>query len=345
MTPVEEIIKLAKSIEDEAFERGRMVGIADERARVLSALGMVELPKEEPKYRDPYIETPSGVREDRSGLSSNLKIKEVLEKLPAYTGVMSLDSIRTAGYAVREGFAAKEDCGKAGHRYTITIAGEEFLASLDPLPEPVDCATLAPLTPMQFKVFSVMVAARGEYLPSSEIDKRSGIDGSYGSLAGVRDKGYLIRRHAPGRPKNCHIYHVACFGAPRVEESNKGAGPHSGLTKKDLMEEVKIIVEQPAPLVEPEPVPQAIPEEPEEETDVDLDDLSKGPREVLLALSALGGSGKEAAILGFADVTEARMPSIMTRLSELKLISPADDSWGLTNTGKIIARAVKREEG
>lgn len=341
MTPVEEIIKLAKSIEDEAFERGRIVGIADERARVLSALGMVELPKEEPKSRDPYVETPSGVREDRSGLSSNLKIKEVLEKLPAYTGVMSLDSIRTAGYAVREGFAAKEDCGKAGHRYTITIAGEEFLASLDPLPEPVDCATLAPLTPTQFKVFSVMVAARGEYLPPSEIDKRSGIDGSYGSLAGVRDKGYLIRRHAPGRPKNCHIYHVACFGAPRVEESNKGAGPRSGLTKEDL----EVIVGQPAPLVESEPEPQTILKEPEEETDVDLDDLSKGPREVLLALSALGGSGKEVAILGFADVTEARMPSIMTRLSELKLISPTDDGWGLTNTGKIIARAVKREEG
>lgn len=122
----------------------------------------------------------------------------------------------------------------------------------DALPALVDAATLAPLTPLQFQVFSVFVAARGEYLSASQIDDRCAKTGAFGSLSAVRDKGYLIGRPTPGRARNQLTYHVACFGAPRVLQDGF---QHRGKTLERVVQEVAKPAQQVSrPVDEPKPV-------------------------------------------------------------------------------------------
>jgi hypothetical protein len=131
----------------------------------------------------------------------------------------------------------------------------------EPLPALVDAATLPPLTPIQFKVFSVFVAAKGEYVSASQIDDRCAKTGAFGSLSGVVTKGYLVGRPAPGRPRNQMIYHVACFGAPTVLQDSfqhRGKSLEKVVQQQaQLVQQVKAPVAQPAP-----PPPQTRPPDP-----------------------------------------------------------------------------------
>ena len=100
-------------------------------------------------------------------------------------------------------------------RLSITSVEENESETEEPW-EPVNCATLAPLTPLQFKVLNVFVAARGEYVASGEIDKRAGFQGAFAHVAPLRAKGYIRARQMPGMAKNRHAYDIAFFGAPTV---------------------------------------------------------------------------------------------------------------------------------
>lgn len=108
----------------------------------------------------------------------------------------------------------------------------------------------------------------------------------------------------------------------------------------------------PAPLAPPTAVgnpDDGADEADEEEADVDLDDLSKAPREVLIALRHHKKMGlsvvREPDIFAVADVDAARVPFALTRLSELKLISSnGDRAWSMTPPGERLAEKIAEED-
>lgn len=92
----------------------------------------------------------------------------------------------------------------------------------DPLPEFVDCATLDPLTPIQFEVFKIIKAAAGEYVSGPTLAEKTRNAGAPTATYSLKNKGYLRSRRLGGGRR---AWDVICFGEPRV--IGKGEHPHS----------------------------------------------------------------------------------------------------------------------
>lgn len=111
----------------------------------------------------------------------------------------------------------------------------------EPEPELVDCSTLAPLTKNQFEVFSVIVAAKGQWLSFKEIDVRAGKSGACQNLYPLENKGYIRGVDLPyeGSCRRRRTYVVACFGAPTVLDdsfAHRGKKWESPSTDKPAIE-------------------------------------------------------------------------------------------------------------
>lgn len=222
----------------------------------------------------------------------------------------------------------------------------------------VDAATLPPLTPLQFKVFSAIVAARGQYISAADIDANTGSPGSYGSLQAVRGKGYI--RAIDASSKHNTAYEVVCFGTPRV--AAHGSGPYRDYQTGPIVADT--VVEAPVslgPITTPgetvrfdeiPPGTSAGDGDPASNADekVDMDDLSKSQRDVLCVIVELSEDAPAAPasdVLTLSGLDQDRLVSVLTRLSQLgciTMVCNAPPQWKVTPLGAWIASEIKRDE-
>jgi len=90
-----------------------------------------------------------------------------------------------------------------------------------PLPEAIDCATLEPLTALQFKVLSAVLMTRGAETSGVALDKASGVIGASTHTLSLAKKGYIRIRKLG---KHRYAYDGLTFGAPRVGVYDSKAG-------------------------------------------------------------------------------------------------------------------------
>jgi hypothetical protein len=229
-----------------------------------------------------------------------------------------------------------------------------------------DCADLPTLNERQAKVFAGIraIVERGERATMRQAALEIGSQNVTDAIYALEKKGYLAECGERGAR-----HWVPCAeGEPRVDSLGLRARPWSDAEFLDLEEVAKRdgdfaalalrldrsegACKQQAYLRgwckisgERECLPAAVAsQEPQLEPDeVDADDLSKTPREVLCVIAELYDDKihpiKEADILAVAEADEGRLPMAITRLSELNCIRrDGAGSWFPTSRGQAIAK-------